>query len=74
MQPAARYARYLASAWIPLAVIAALLIGHRGWTIAIAGSAVLVPLLLVGVATLLDPRGPHRADGDLGRRIQGPSI
>jgi hypothetical protein len=73
MEPAARYiryARYVAFVWIPLAGIAALLIEHPGWTIAIAGSGVVVPLLLVVVATLLDPRGPHRPDGDVARRIR----
>ena len=65
-----RYARYVAFAWIPLAGIAASLIGHPGWTIAIAASAVVVPLLVVVLATLLDPRGPHRPDGEDARRIR----
>jgi len=69
MQPAVRYARYLALVWIPLAVVAAFLIEHRGWTVAIAISAVAVPLLLVVVATVLDPHGPHRPESEAGEGV-----
>jgi hypothetical protein len=66
VQPAVRYARYLALLWVPPAFVAAYLIEHPGWTIAIAISAVVVPLLLVVAATLLDPHGPHRPASDVG--------
>ncbi len=72
MPPAARYARYLAFAWVPLAIAAALVIEHPGWTAVVAISAVVVPMILVVVATVLDPNGPHRADSAI-RRSQARS-
>jgi hypothetical protein len=68
MQPAVRYARYLALAWVPVALVAAFVIEHPGWTVAAAASGIVVPLLLVIVATVLDPDGPHRPDGGRVRR------
>jgi hypothetical protein len=67
MPPAARYARYLALVWVPLAIAAALVIDDPGWTAVVAVSGVVVPMILVVVATALDPNGPHRADGAIRR-------
>ena len=67
MPPAVRYARYLAFLWVPVAVGAALVIQDPGWTIAAALSGVLVPLILVVVATILDRNGPHRPDSAIRR-------
>jgi hypothetical protein len=70
MQPAVRYARYVALVWVPIALVAALLIEHPGWTAAVAASGVLVPLLLVVIATVLDPNGPHRPDDGARPRVR----
>jgi hypothetical protein len=67
VEPAIRYARYLAFAWVPLALVAAALIERPVWTIGAAASAVLVPLVLVAVATVLDRNGPHRPDSAIRR-------
>jgi hypothetical protein len=67
MPPVVRVARYLAFLWVPLALGAALVIKDPGWTIAAALSGVLVPMILVVVATILDRNGPHRPDDGIRR-------
>ena len=73
MQPATRYARYAALVWVPISLLAAFLIEHPGWTLAIAISAVVVPLLLVVAATVLDPHGPHRPASEAGKVRRSPA-